>query len=230
MKKINDVKIITNKKVFSPTGTSNFLLEAVCNKIKLNSSILDLGCGTGLIGISLGKLGLGKNKIYLSDASKEAVKLAKINAAKNNISVDARAGSLFEPWKGMKFDNIIDDVSGVAEDIAKVSPWFKNVPCESGYDGTNLVIKVLKQAPRYLNKNGKFFFPVLSLSNNKKIIKEAKKIFSRIKLISVKTWPLPIEMSSSIELIRFLNKKGVIEVKEKFGIILWKTEIYIAQL
>ena len=166
----------------------------------------------------------------MSDASKEAVKLAKINAAKNNISVDARAGSLFEPWKGMKFDNIIDDVSGVAEDIAKVSPWFKNVPCESGYDGTNLVIKVLKQAPRYLNKNGKFFFPVLSLSNNKKIIKEAKKIFSRIKLISVKTWPLPIEMSSSIELIRFLNKKGVIEVKEKFGIILWKTEIYIAQL
>ena len=65
MKKINDVKIITNKKVFSPTGTSNFLLEAVCNKIKLNSSILDLGCGTGLIGISLGKLGLGKKQNLL---------------------------------------------------------------------------------------------------------------------------------------------------------------------
>lgn len=230
MKKINDVKIITNKKVFSPTGTSNFLLETVCDKIKPNSSILDLGCGTGLIGISLGKLGLGKNKIYLSDASKEAVKLAKTNAAKNNISVDARVGSLFEPWKGMKFDNIIDDVSGVAEDIAKVSPWFKNVPCESGYDGTNLVIKVLKQAPRYLNKNGKIFFPILSLSNNKKIIKEAKKIFKKIKLLDRKTWPLPAQMQSNILLLKKLSADGIIDIDEKFGTILWYTDIYSGEV
>ena len=58
----------------------------------------------------------------------------------------------------MQFDYIIDDVSGISEEIAKISPWFKNVPCTSGIDGTDLVVSVLKEAPKYLKKNGKIFF------------------------------------------------------------------------
>jgi hypothetical protein len=128
----------------------------------------------------------------------------------------------------MSFDYIIDDVSGISEEIAKISPWFQNVPCASGLDGTDLVIDVLKHAPLYLKKNGKIFFPVLSLSNTKKILNAAYKNFKNVKLLARKNWILPSEMLPHLETIRSLAMKNVIQVEEKFGMVLWYTEIYEA--
>ena len=231
--KLNDSKVfefLTSEHSFTPTGTSEFLIKSVISQITDPGKILDLGCGIGVAGIVLGKLGLSNDKIFLSDASYDAIKMTKKNAKKNNIEVDARVGSIFEPWKGLSFDYIIDDISGVAKPIADISPWFNNVSCESGYDGTELIIKVLKQAPKFLNKKGKIFFPVLSLSNGEKIVKEAKKIFKKIKLLDRKVWPLPAQMQSNIKLLKKLYAEGIVDFEEKFGTILWYTDIYIGEL
>lgn len=231
--KFNDSKVfefLTSENSFTPTGTSEFLIKSVISQITDPGKILDLGCGIGVAGIVLGKLGLSNDKIYLSDASYDAIKMTKKNAKKNNIEVDARVGSIFEPWIGSSFDYIIDDISGVAKPIADISPWFNNVSCESGYDGTELIIEVLKQAPKFLNKKGKIFFPVLSLSNGKKIVKEAKKIFKKIKLLDRKTWPLPVQIQSNIVLLKKLSADGVIDIDEKFGTMLWYTDIYSGEL
>ena len=231
--KLNDSKVfefLTSEHSFTPTGTSEFLIKSVISQITDPGKILDLGCGIGVAGIVLGKLGLSNDKIFLSDASYDAIKMTKKNAKENNIEVDARVGSIFEPWKGLSFDYIIDDISGVAKPIADISPWFNNVSCESGYDGTELIIKVLKQAPKFLNKKGKIFFPVLSLSNGEKIVKEAKKIFKKIKLLDRKVWPLPAQMQSNIKLLKKLYAEGIVDFEEKFGTILWYTDIYIGEL
>ena len=80
---------------------------------------------------------------------------------------------LFDPWAGEKFDYIIDDISGVAERIAEISPWFKETACESGEDGTKLVIEAIEKSPTHLNVDGKFFFPILSLSNSERILSKS---------------------------------------------------------
>ncbi len=69
-------------------------------------SVLDLGCGYGVIGIVLKKENPDL-EVYMSDVNKRAVKFAKINAKDNNVSVDIRQGDGYEPWKGMKFDMIV---------------------------------------------------------------------------------------------------------------------------
>ena len=89
---------------------------------------------------------------------------------------------------------------------------------------------MLKQAPKFLNKKGKIFFPVLSLSNGEKIVKEAKKIFKKIKLLDRKVWPLPAQMQSNIKLLKKLYAEGIVDFEEKFGTILWYTDIYIGEL
>jgi methylase of polypeptide subunit release factors len=228
IKNLLELNFCINDKVFLPTGTSEFLVNTISSQIKQRGSMLDLGCGVGLVGISLAKLGLANFPVYFSDLSEDAAKLTIQNSNKHNIDTDVRVGPLYEPWKDMSFDYIIDDVSGISEEIAKISPWFQNVPCASGLDGTDLVIDVLKHAPLYLKKNGKIFFPVLSLSNTKKILDAAYNNFKNVKLLARKTWLLPAEMLPHLETIRSLTMKNVIQVEEKFGMILWYTEIYEA--
>ena len=52
-----------------------------------------------------------KNNYYFSDLSKKAIILCKKNADKNKIKINAKAGSMYQPWEGQKFDLIISDMS-----------------------------------------------------------------------------------------------------------------------
>ena len=146
------------------------LVDTASKFIKQNKKVLDFGCGIGVVGITIFKKNKIKGILYASDISKNSINLAKLNAAKHKISIVANAGNLFEPWKGEKFDIILNDISGISQKIAKFSPWFKNISCETGEDGTRLTIKIITEAKKYLNTNGAIIFPVLSLSDKKKLL------------------------------------------------------------
>ena len=80
-----------------------------------------------------------------------------------------------------------------------------------------------------LNKNGIFLFPVISLSNEKKILKALRKNFINSKIIKTQTWPMPIKMSKKINQLNNLKKKGIIYFENKLGILTFKTDIYMAR-
>jgi methylase of polypeptide subunit release factors len=225
----SDVKIELNfsEDVFYPTGTTKALIDAVEKRLDSPGKLLDLGCGSGVLGIVLEKLGLINNSLYASDLSQGAVDCSIKNAKMHKIPHDVRVGSLFEPWINEKFDYIVNDVSGVAAEVAILSPWFKNVPCASGADGTDLVVKVLSEAPNYLSKGGQFFFPVISFSKVDNILSAANKSFSNIERVTHNQWPLPDDMKIHTDKLYELKEKGHIEFEEKFGMIIWYTDIYV---
>ncbi len=214
--------------VFKPTGTSIEIATAVNNHIITPGKTLDLGCGSGVVGLALAMSKKIDSTLFASDISEDAVNFLKINANKYGIDIDARSGSIFDPWYGEKFDYIIDDISGIAERIAEISPWFKETACESGEDGTKLVIEAIEKSPNHLNENGKFFFPILSLSNSEKILSRANDIYENIEKISTKQWQLPKEMSSFKDELLVLRDKKVIDFEEKYGWLLWSTDVYVA--
>ena len=223
-----NITIDYTKNVFKPTGTSIELLNS-CNKnIISNGSVLDLGCGTGFVGIALKKMNKYINDLYASDISLDAVKLAHNNAKKNNVKIIAKCGNVTDPWKNKKFDYIINDVSGISESLSKVSVWFDGISCKSGADGTKLVKEALNNSIKHLNTNGKLFFPVLSFSNTKKIINFAKKLYENVKLISHKEWVMPEDLQKNIKLLSDLKNKNCISYEEKFGLLIWYTDIYVA--
>ena len=55
-----------------------------------------------------------------------------------------------------------------------------------------------------------------------------KKKFKRLKMIGLNEWPLPKEMINKISLLEKLKKKGYINYKNNFGMIIWYTKIFIA--
>lgn len=223
-----EIVLATASGVFTPTATTSLLIQTVQKAISEPVNLLDLGCGTGIVGLALHLQNLIKSPLYASDLSEAAVQCSHTNFERYKCPAEVRSGSLFDPWLGKKFDVIVDDISGVAQDVAIVSPWFKGVPCETGKDGTDLVVEILRQAPCHLADRGRFFFPVLSLSNVDLLVKTAKENFGTVERVARQEWPLPAELKIHIPLLRKLDKEGFIRLQERFGMVLCYTEVYCA--
>jgi 16S rRNA (guanine1207-N2)-methyltransferase len=89
-----------------------------------DSTVLDIGCGYGIIGLMASKLGAGR--VDLVDADLLALESARENTRKNNIkNIRIIPGDLIEPVAGEKYDLIVSNPpfhTGVSTnyDIARV--------------------------------------------------------------------------------------------------------------
>jgi len=213
--------------VFRPTHTSELFIAAARKRAQAPARILDLGCGSGVVGIALARLGLAAVPVSASDVSASAVELARRNAARHGVVIDARVGSLFSPWAGSRFTLILDDVSGIAEDVARLSPWFgATIPCASGPDGTELTRAVLDAAGQYLEPGGTLFVPAISLSHVARLLEAARARFAVVDKVAEQRWPLPAEMAPHLDTLRAIREEGRITFEEKFGMVLCTTAVY----
>lgn len=224
------LKLEKNEKVFTPTGTTEAIIESVLENNFQKKKTLDLGCGCGVIGLTLFKHGLINEPLYASDISDEAISLTKKNAGALNCKIDARKSFLLDEWDNEKFDIIVCDVSSISDEVAKISPWFNSVECKTGTGGDELISKVFKNVQNHAKKNCKFYFPIISLSDVNAIKLTAEKFFKKIKNIKKKNWPLPESMLNNIDLLRNLKKLNKIDFKERFGVVICYTEVYEATL
>ncbi len=67
------------------------------------NSALDVGCGSGILALYLAT---HANRVVATDISERACMFTRFNAALNQLDIDVRQGSLFEPVQGEKFDLI----------------------------------------------------------------------------------------------------------------------------
>ena len=67
------------------------------------------------------------------------------------------------------------------------------------------------------------------LSNGDKIIETANSIFNKVTMIGHKDWRLPDEMTKHMDTLVDLRSRGLINFKEKYGWVLWSTDIYMAE-
>ena len=110
------IELEKNDKVFTPTGTSKVLVEAIVENVKNKKKILDLGCGCGAIGLSLFKNNLVDEPLYASDISEEAVNNFRTNSEKYKCKSIVKQSNLLDEWKEDKFELIVCDVSAISEE------------------------------------------------------------------------------------------------------------------
>ncbi|MCX7653613.1 MAG: 50S ribosomal protein L11 methyltransferase [Fervidobacterium sp.] len=94
------------------TKMSAFFLKKY---LKPGMDVLDLGCGSGILGILAKKL--GANRVLAVDNDPLAVNVAKENAEKNSVEIDVRLSDLFSKVDG-KFDIIVSNI--VAEILVEM--------------------------------------------------------------------------------------------------------------
>ena len=227
-KRLGVSEFVLDDQTFVPTQTSNCIIHATLKVLDKPSSVLDLGCGCGVVAILVAKHSTYEVKLSASDLSETVIDIVNNNAQKYGVDIDVRKSDIFNAWTQEKFDLIINDISGVAEEVATISPWFKNISCEAGEGGDSLVNAVIDNAYKYLNQDGKLLFPVISFSNKKSILENAKNTFTNVDLVERQEWPAPQEMLEHIETLERLKNKGLSDYEIKFGKLIGYTEIYCA--
>ena len=211
-------------KVFQENLTSKILQQRsslLVNKFKREIDILEIGCGDGNISNYIIKNRKKNHNFYLSDISDYAIKTAiKKNSYKN---CEFKTGKWLIPWSNQKFDIIISDVSSINDFIAKKSSWYNGVICNSGSDGLRNIEKILSSIDQNLKKNGRFILPIISLSNEKKIIRLLNKKFSKVSYSKKIFWPIPKFFEKDKIIYIRLKKECKINFQEKFGMFLAHT-------
>lgn len=213
-------------KVFTPTGTSKVLVEAIIENVKEKRKILDLGCGCGAIGLSLFKNNIVKEPIYASDISNEAVSNFTTNSEKYNCKSIVKQSHLLNEWEEGQFEMIVCDVSAISEEVAKFSNWFDVTSCKTGADGSVLMKEIFENVEKYIKKPGHFYFPIISLSNVDLIKEYSFSKFKNIKKIKRFNWPLPEEMLKHFKTLKELKEKKFVDFKEVFGMVICYTDVY----
>ena len=134
---------------------SNLLIDTYFQFGRKNVSLLDVGCGYGVIGIILSKY--MDTSSTLIDINKRAVHLATINI--KNIGVDAKA---FE-------SNIYESVEGLFDVI------ITNPPIRAG---KQTVLTILEDAKNHLKEDGELWFVIRKDQGAKSIMESLKDTYN----------------------------------------------------
>ena len=187
---------------------------------------LDLGCGVGPLAIYCALK--GARRIDAVDACARSCEAAKRNVQRHRTEqlVRVLAGDLYSPVQDESYDLIIDDVSGLASEVAAISGWYPPQIQSGGRDGTDLVIRVLKESPRHLRHGGRIVFPVLSLSASHRVIACANEVFGDgFRVLSTSVIPFPQSLVSSIASLDALREEGMITFWKRGERYVWRLSI-----
>lgn len=148
-----------DESVLIPQPDTEILVEEVLSIAQESKeNILDIGTGSGAIGIALAS-NITKVDITMSDISKKALEIARKNAMNNKVmeKVKLVRSNLFENIKGT-FSVIVSNPPYIETEVIKKLPkQVQNEPLlalDGGEDGLLFYRKLIKEAPRYLKQNG----------------------------------------------------------------------------
>lgn len=153
----------------------DLLLEVSANNILPNQTLLDIGTGSGCLGITA-SLERPSLDVTLTDVSKTALEVARKNTKNLSAPVKLRHQSLLigqiEP-----LDYILANLPYVNPDW-KVSPELRHEPKQALFaadGGLSLIYKLLEQALRHLKPNG-YLLIEADPEQHQKIVDYAKKL------------------------------------------------------
>lgn len=214
--------------VFVPTSTSQFLAETL--DVQPGEVVIDLGCGSGFLSILAAKR--GASKVYAVDIMPQAVALTLRNARRNGVEsrIEVFAGSLFEPLPGVRANLVVDDVSGIAEEAARATPWYPPSIPSGGPDGAEPTVAMLREVQDHLLPNGRLVFPVLSLANEQRILIEAQRVFAELRLRAQRLFPVPATLQAALERWKAHLQSGVLRLVQRGSRLCWQLRVFEAQL
>ena len=134
-------------------------IEAIQNEnCKESINVLDLGTGTGVIGITIKKT-IPDVECTLSDVSSDALELAADNSKSLKADVHIVQSDLFEKFSDEKFDIIVSnppyirraDIDNLQTEVCEFDP---HLALDGGEDGLEFYRNIANEAQNYLKHSG----------------------------------------------------------------------------
>ena len=159
---INNMNIIALPNVYHPApgSSSFFLLEPIRERyqhLKMKKKrLLELGCGTGVVGLSLGEY---VEELYLSDITSHSVLCTRINTFINFRKAKIYQSDLFKSLPNVLFDVILFNIPLLDKPIENMTELATNDP------NGQILLNFIQQVPQYLAPEGEIFLTYSNLGD-----------------------------------------------------------------
>lgn len=161
------LKLSSNSGVFSVShvdfGSNLLITTAAESRTWNNVKVLDIGCGYGVIGISLAKIGAD---VTMCDVNERARQLAELNSAANDVKTRC----------------IISDAASDIDDVFDVV--VSNPPIRAGKD---TVYKIFDNAKRVLTVNGELYVVIRKQQGAESAMRYISDLFGECQMINRKS-------------------------------------------
>lgn len=171
-----------DKGVFIPRWETEELVERLIIHIDTyykgeSLKILDLGTGSGCISITLAKE-IENSKVFASEISEEAYKIAQNNNEKLNAGVTIQKGSLFDPFENEKFHIIVSNPPYIpdGEEVGITVVHEPSVALYGGVEGLDFYEQIISEAREHILPGGLIAFEH-AYNKNDELRSIAKKYF-----------------------------------------------------
>lgn len=154
--------------IYFPNEDSYLILKHI--KKFARGRVLDMGTGTGILAVEASKY---SKEVVAVDINKEAIEYAKEKNKKMK-NIEWKVSNLFENVDG-KFDLIIFNPPYLPKE--ENEPKELSLSICGGERGYELLFRFLKEAKKYLKKNGVILIVISSLTNFQKVKEFASKYY-----------------------------------------------------
>ncbi len=153
-------RIKVDERALIPRPETELLVENALKYIDETKTVLDLCTGSGAIAVAISKE--TGAKVYASDLSIDALKLAQENEKINGAKIQFVVSDMFESFDTEKFDVIVsnppyiksEDIKGLQKEIKDFEPL---MALDGGQDGLHFYREIAKNAKKYLKDGGALF-------------------------------------------------------------------------
>ncbi|CAM8405426.1 HemK Methylase of polypeptide chain release factors [Candidatus Methylopumilus planktonicus] len=151
-----------NPHVLIPRADTEILIEKALSKINArdHTEILDLGCGTGVIGITIA-LERSLSKVTLIDQSQHAIQNTKANKMLHQVTnTMIQKSDWFSALDQTKFDVILSNPPYLEDNDPHLSQGLKDEPLDalvSGPTGIEAIQYIIENAKNHIKPSGWLF-------------------------------------------------------------------------
>ena len=153
------LRFYVDRRVLIPRQDTETLVENALIALSAmdEPEVLDLCCGSGCIGLSLKSL-CPRARVTLSDVSRDALEVARLNAERLSVDAAFRHGDLFKAVGHKRFDLIASNPPYIPHiELATLQREVRREPAlalDGGRDGLDFYRRIADEAKKHLNPGG----------------------------------------------------------------------------
>lgn len=157
-----DFTFYVDENVLIPRQDTEVLVEEAVKYLSQDMQVLDLCCGSGCIGLSLGRL-TGAH-VTLADISEGAIAVTKRNAQRLGLQAGIILSDLFEKIE-QKYDMIVSNPPYIRSDVIpslmeEVREYEPMLALDGREDGLYFYRRIVDEARKFLNEDGYLLFEI----------------------------------------------------------------------
>lgn len=163
----HNYSFLSDAGVFSKNRLDNgtfYLLKAV-SELKLGKTLLDLGCGIGILGLVIASENEGVEEVVLSDINERALNLAASNKEriKINKKIEIINSDVYEKLENRRFMTIVS-----------------NPPIRAG---KKVTYRIYDEASDHLENGGSLIIVVRKQQGSPSVIRHLQGLFTRVEIL-----------------------------------------------